>query len=350
MRDFLDPARPPTHLGDLSGAAQRILDLQDSAGLIGWFENGPWDPWNHVECAMALNAMGEDEATSRAFDGLAACQLEDGSWLGEYGNALPMADRDHLSRETAPAFRDTNFVAYIAAGIWHDALTHDDTARTRRWWPMVRAAIDFIVSLQAPTGEISWCAEAAGTSADDALLAGNASIARSLSCAIALAGWLGEEAGGWHVARNRLVSALRNSPGRFDRSGKGTRYAMDWYYPALSGALELSAAKARIASGWRQFVEPGLGCRCVSDEPWVTVAESAELVMALVHIGENRQALSLLETQIAHRDSDGAFWMGWQFEEQIFWPQEKPSWTQAAMILAADALHGDGPAARLLVS
>lgn len=350
MRDFPAPSGPPAHLDALSGAARRIRDLQDGAGLVAWFEDGPWDPWNHVECAMALNAMGEEAGATRAFDGLAACQLEDGSWFGEYGNALPMADRDHLSRASAPAFRDTNFVAYVATGIRHDALLHDDARRTARWWPMVRSAMDFVIRLESPGGGISWCAEASGTGADDALLAGNASIARSLDCAIALAGWLGKDAREWCDARKRLRAALRHSPERFDRSGKGARYAMDWYYPVLSGVLDIASAKARLAAGWPVFVSPGLGCRCVADEPWVTVAESAELVMALAHLGQTRRARRLLEAQLAYMDSDGAFWMGWQFEEQIFWPREKPSWTQAAMILAADALDGTTPAARLLIS
>ena len=29
--------------------------------------------------------------------------------------------------------------------------------------------------------------------------------------------------------------------------------------------------------------------------------------------------------------------MGWQFYENIYWPEEPPSWTSAACILAADA-------------
>jgi hypothetical protein len=32
--------------------------------------------------------------------------------------------------------------------------------------------------------------------------------------------------------------------------------------------------------------------------------------------------------------------MGWQYEENIFWPEEKPSWTSAALIIAADSVMG----------
>ena len=38
-------------------------------------------------------------------------------------------------------------------------------------------------------------------------------------------------------------------------------------------------------------------------------------------------------------DSDGAYWMGRQVTEKVFWPKEKPGWTSAAVILAYDALH-----------
>ena len=53
---------------------------------------------------------------------------------------------------------------------------------------------------------------------------------------------------------------------------------MDWYYPVLGGALRGAAAAERLARGWDTFVVPGLGVRCVSDQPWVTVAETCELV------------------------------------------------------------------------
>ena len=29
--------------------------------------------------------------------------------------------------------------------------------------------------------------------------------------------------------------------------------------------------------------------------------------------------------------------MGWQYNENIYWPEETPSWTSGACILAADA-------------
>ena len=37
-----------------------------------------------------------------------------------------------------------------------------------------------------------------------------------------------------------------------------------------------------------------MGCKCVEEEPWVTVAESSELVLALVKIGLLSEAEKLL--------------------------------------------------------
>ena len=71
----------------------------------------------------------------------------------------------------------------------------------------------------------------------------------------------------------------------------------------------------------------------------MTVAESCELAMALHRIGLRDEAKRLLALQHQHRDLDGAYWMGFQYAEEIPWPQEKPSWTQAAVILAADLLQ-----------
>ena len=48
------------------------------------------------------------------------------------------------------------------------------------------------------------------------------------------------------------------------------RYSMDWYYPVLGGALRGAEAETRIEERWDTFVVPGLGVRCVCDQPWVT--------------------------------------------------------------------------------
>jgi len=334
---------------DLGPALDRILELQTAAGKIDWFENGPWDPWNHTESAMALCAMGKVEDAARAFAFLVETQRSDGAWFGEYGNARAIVDRDFISREPAPAFLDSNFCAYPAVGVAHYYKSTGDLDRLKAWWPMVDRALDFVLSLQRADGTICWSAEAWETDEEDALLAGNASIAKSLECGLYLAKTLGKSRPHWHHARQTLLSALRDRPSAFDRRETGHRFAMDWYYPVLSGALEPAIAAQRIEARWHDFVAPDLGCLCVSDEPWITVAETAELALALISIGDEDRASELLSRVETVRDDDGVFWMGWQSEENIYWPRERPSWTQAAVILAADALSPKHPGSRLLV-
>ena len=66
---------------------------------------------------------------------------------------------------------------------------------------------------------------------------------------------------------------------------------LDWYYPVLAGPVRATAAVARLESGWAELVVPRLGVRCVSDQSWVTAAESCELAMALAVAGEPDRAL-----------------------------------------------------------
>ncbi|HEY9233735.1 MAG TPA: hypothetical protein VIP08_01750, partial [Phenylobacterium sp.] len=326
-------------------------ESQRPDGAIPWFEGGPWDPWNHAECVMALAVMGEAAAARAGLDYLQATQEPDGSWLGGYGNALPMEGRLKIARVAAPELKDANFIAYPALAVWHGFRLTGDLKEARRRWPMVRAAIDFVLSLQHPEGDISWCAEAHGGPLDDAILAGAASIYASLGAAIRLADLVGEPSQAWRLARARLQNAILCAPHRFDRTGTPrSGFAMDAYYPILAGVMPWMAGLARLETRVAPFVEQSLGCRCVLGEPWFTVAESSELAMALVRLGRHRQAQALLSWQMAHRDDDGAFWMGWQMQEAIFWPQEKPSWTQAAVILATDALHGATAACGVLTA
>ena len=42
--------------------------------------------------------------------------------------------------------------------------------------------------------------------------------------------------------------------------------------------------------------------------------------------------------------------MGWQYEENIFWPEEKPSWTAAALMLSVDCVVNYSDASDLFIS
>ncbi|MBO0817781.1 MAG: prenyltransferase, partial [Actinobacteria bacterium] len=54
--------------------------------------------------------------------------------------------------------------------------------------------------------------------------------------------------------------------------------------------------------------------------------------------GDARRALGMFAWVQFLRDPDGAYWTGWQFANRKHFPNERSSYTSAAIILAADAL------------
>jgi hypothetical protein len=225
----------------------------------------------------------------------------------------------------------------VAVGVWHELQVTGDERFAAAMWPVVRKAIGFVLDLRTPRGEFAWKREADGRPASFALLAGCSSIHQSLRCAMALAKHAGEPQPEWELAADQLAHVIACHPEAFaDKS----RFSMDWYYPVLGGAVRGAAARQRLAAGWAEFVEPGVGVRCVSDQPWATGAETCELVIALDAIGERARAVELFAAIQHLRHPGGGYWTGWQFASQAHFPAERSSWTAAAMILAADALSG----------
>jgi hypothetical protein len=177
------------------------------------------------------------------------------------------------------------------------------------------------------------------------LLTGSSSIYHALRCAVACAEALGRERPDWELAAGRLAHAIAQTPEAFEPKDD---FAMDWYYPVLSGALEGEPAVARMEKWWDAFVMDGLGVRCVSTNQWVTAAETAECVLALDAVGRRADALALFTWAQAHRCEDGSYWTGIVYPQRETFPfSERTTYTAAAVILAADALSNTSPAAGL---
>jgi hypothetical protein len=309
--------------------ARSIASVQHASGEIPWFEGGHSDPWDHIECAMALAVGGLRDEAVAAYEFLRVTQRPDGSW--------PTKVRAGVVED--PSF-ETNQCAYIAVGVWHHLLLTGDNAFVARMWPVVCAALDLVTNLATDRGEIPWSVMD-GMPRDEALLTGSSSTYHSLRAGLALAEHLGSPQPDWEIAAGRLGHVIADHPEAFlDKA----RFSMDWYYPVLAGAVRDEAARERIASRWDDFVVAGLGIRCVDDEPWVTGAETAELVMAMANAGMTDRAAALF-AEVQHlRTAEGAYWTGWQFVSEVNWPAEQSTWTAAANVLAADLLANITPA------
>ena len=333
-----------TDIPDIPGilAADEVIEtaltltaLQLPSGMIPWFPNGHCDPWNHVESAMALCTAGFSVEAERAYQWLADTQRSDGSWFNYYRSDGTVEDYK----------LDTNVIAYVATGVFHHWNLTGDRGFVDHMWPTVQRAIDFVLELQTPRGEIIWARHTNGRPWTYALLTGSSSICHALRCAVALAVVVGDERPEWELAAVTLAEVIRTKPDAFEPK---TRWAMDWYYPVLANVTTGADAHLRLAAKWDEFVMEGRGVRCVNNEPWVTASETAECAIAHAAAGLYETATDLLRWTRAHRQADGRYLTGLVYPDVISFPdQECSSYTAAAVILAADIISGATPASGL---
>lgn len=312
--------------------ADSIVATQLPSGAIPWDEGRHTDPWDHVQAAMALSAAGRLDEAAAAYEWSRASQRSDGSWAIRYQDGT-----------ITDPHTDSNFCAYLATGVWHHWLICGDPAFLTSMWPIVEHGLDAALTMQRPDGAVTW-ASARGVPLPDALVTGNASIHLSLRCGLALAEVVGESRPDWELSAARLRHALDDHPELFEAK---PAHAMDWYYPVLGGVLPRAAAEHRIDERWDDFVVPGLGSRCVSTNPWVTGAETCELVLALDVIGRPDAAAAQLAAMQHLRDAEGSYWTGLVYDDDVRWPVERTTWTSATVVLAADALSRTTPASGL---
>jgi len=320
---------------DVRATGESIAALQLPSGQIPWFPGGHTDPWNHVETAMALDTVGLHAEAVAAYGWLRDIQLDDGSWYQYYiGNDV---EQDKF---------DANTIAYIAVGVWHHWLLTGDREFLTEYWPVVDSAIGWVLDLQRPAGDIVWARHSDGTPFSFSLLTGSSSISHSVRAAVAIADELGHDRATWRDSAARLSACIRDNEAAF---APKKRWAMDWYYPVMTGVLTGHAGIDRLRAGEEKFIIEGAGVRCVANQDWVTSAETCEAVLAYWAVGETKMALDLFEWAQCNRDHDGAYFTGMVFPQRVNFPgNERSAYTAAAIVLAADAISAATPASRLL--
>ena len=196
---------------------------------------------------MALDVAGLHAEAERAYEWLVDIQRPDGSWWNYY---LPDGSVEE-------AKLDTNVCAYIATGVWHHWLCTWDRGFVDHLWPTVERAIDWVLGMRKPDGTVLWARTEDDRPWDYALLTGSSSIAHSLRCA-AQPGDADQRAATAVVGRRRSCSrdVVANRPEAFEPK---ERWAMDWYYPVLTGAMTGEQAKARLADELGRVRDGGQG-------------------------------------------------------------------------------------------
>ncbi len=312
---------------DPIATAESIARQQLRSGCIPHFDGAIADPWNHVEAAMGLDAAGHHAEARRAYQWLLDVQRPDGAWASAY-----------YDRDVHDLTLDANFIAYAAAGIWHHFVATGDIEFLERNWHAVDRAIEFVLALQTPEGAILWARDERYEPWPEPLLTSTSCIYLSLQSAIAIAETVGVERPGWELALVSLRTSITDTEVRF---ADKRLFSMDWYYPVLVGAVVGDDTKARLASEWNRFVVEPFGVRCVSDKPWVTSGETAELILALDVMGLKEDAHEMFEWLQHLRTHGGGYWMGANFPGRDVWPKQQPTWAAGAVLLAADALERD---------
>jgi len=312
-----------------------IVSQQLPSGAIPWYQGGITDPWDHVECAMALDFSGRPGEASLAYKWMRDTQKPDGSWYFSY-----------LNNKAQDLTKDTNFSTYLATGLWFHYFVTRDLDFLHRMWPVVEKGINFALSLQQPGGEIYWGLSENNEVWPGAILTASSSTWRSIKYGIRIAKILGVDKPDWMEACRRLARAIKEHPELFDRLGEDkSGHAMTWYYPILVGLRKGKQAEERLSAGWQDFIIEGWGCKCFTDRQSVCVAETFELVLALARMGAGDKAKMVLDWVVEFRDRDDVFY------REAYWPQreirrsemkpqaqEKNTWTSAAGILAMVAL------------
>jgi hypothetical protein len=329
-------SRGPLTTTEIETTGAWIAAHQRPSGEIPWCAGGKTDPWDLVHAAMGLTMARRFAEAAAAFRFLARTQNEDGSWPAEWRGEV-----------VSNATRETNHAAYLAAGLWHLHVAQPDPDLLAELWPTVEGAIDFVVRMQEPCGGIAWALDAEGRPWRAPLLTGTSSIHGSLVCAVRIAERLGHDRPAWRSARDHVVRLLRWDRARFERDDLPEpqgRHSMDWYYPVLGGALRGRAGREHLLDAERTgtFLEDGVGCRCVKDRPWYTVAESCELALAFDAVGLTGRARQIVSWMRALRTEEGGYWTGITHPDGIRWPEgEQTTWTAATVLLAHDAIAGE---------
>jgi len=306
-----------------------IQSIQLESGAIPSNKDGSHDPWDHIESIMGLNFANEKESSKLAFDWLIKNQNADGSWFSKYNDCNPLEKN-----------KSTHFGPYISVAALHFYKIFEDKKFLEYLWPNIKLAFKFSLSLQISSGTIPWSIDENGHIEEDYLLTGSSSILKSIECGIAISKLLNDQENitNWTKSYESLSNAIKDPIGKFDLLQDRKRFSMDWYYPILSGCLNDKEKNYYIDRVFNDFYIKDIGIKCVIEEPWITVAETCEFIIALMISDRGEDAKKLLLDVLNICDENYIPYMGWQYEENIFWPEEKPSWTSAAAILAADTV------------
>src|SRR5688572_22082868 len=130
---------------ELEATAAWLASRQKPSGEIPWADGLKMDPWDHVHSAMGLAAMGRLDQARAALRYMVETQDDNGGWAAERRGGK-------VTRIT----QESNHAAYFATGVFHLHCRKPDPKFLAEMWPAVERAMEFVLSMQLPSGAIAW--------------------------------------------------------------------------------------------------------------------------------------------------------------------------------------------------
>jgi len=286
-----------------------IIYNQKDDGRITWDEKGKCDPWDHCECLIALALFEEWDPFIKGVDWFFNTLSQDGLIYPEFQNNK--ITHNHFESHHAP---------YIILPLMQAVLMGRGDLITSDIKSKIKIIFDQLDRFRDTDGYYNWARDKNGL-CDNSLITASMSIFLSLKALN-------------NSSKIKFDQKLWSS--KFNRDGiDRSRFSMDFYYPYMCGVKN---NKNVFHNSLKDFYVEGLGVKCVKEEPWVTIAESCECIIALLVLGDIETAKKIFNNILQFKNDNGIFPTGYQYKMDIFWPEENSTWTNAAVIIAAHAL------------
>ena len=306
---------------ELLSAKNWILKNQKDNGEILWDDKGKWDFWDHCECLIALSIYEEWDAFRRGLDFCLSKVDQEGLVKSQYVDGK--ISQDYFEAHHAP---------YIFLPLLQKYLIDNDINYLLKYRSEIHQIYKGTLKFKDADGYYHWALDQNGL-LDDTLVTSSCSLELSRRAYNKICKLIQDED---CIDHDKIISENKLNSNKFDRGGiDRSRFSMDSYYPILCR----SGTKEDAMETLNKFYVNGLGIKCVEEEPWVTFAESSECIMALYKIGLKKEARKIFDEVMKHKNSKGYFSTGYQYELGVYWPKEDSTWTNAAVIMAADCIH-----------
>ena len=306
---------------ELISAKNWILKNQNYNGEILWDDKGKWDFWDHCECLIALSIYEEWDAFKKGLDFCLGKINQEGLVKSQYVNGT--ITQNYFEVHHAP---------YISLPLLQKYYIDGDLDYLFSYRSEMHQIFKGTEKFKDAEGYYHWALDESGL-VDDTLVTSSCSLELSRRAYNKICKLINDEK---YIINEEIISPKKLRSKKFDRDGiSRARFSMDSYYPILCNCGTKEDANKLL----NKFYVNGLGIKCVEEEPWVTFAESSECIMALHKIGLLEEAKKIFNEVLKHKNTKGYFPTGYQYDLRVYWPEENSTWTNAAIIMAADCLY-----------